>query len=205
MNLVYTISILFIYKEKIFKMDFNEIKQSMNEDIDKAFNFLGNELSYIRAGRANQHILDKVMVEYYGSMTPLNQMANFAIPEAHTLLISVWDQSALKSVVKAIQESDIGINPTDDGKVIRLNFPQPTEERRKELVKQTKQLGETTKVNIRNARRDALEVLKNLKKDGEISEDDLVGYEKDIQKIIDLKNQEVDTILANKEKEIMEI
>ena len=186
-------------------MDYNEIKDTMKQDIDKALNYLGNELSYIRAGRANQHILDKVMVDYYGTPTPINQMANFSIPEARTLCISVWDQSALKSVVKAIQESDIGINPTDDGKVIRLNFPQPSEERRKELVKQTKQLGETTKVNIRNARRDALERLKTLKKNGELSEDELADYEKDIQKIIDNNIAEVDRMLADKEKEIMEI
>ena len=186
-------------------MDFEEIKCMLDLDIEKALTYLKNELSYIRAGRANQHILNKITVDYYGTPTPINQMANFSIPEARTLLISVWDQSAVKDVVKAIQESDIGINPSDDGKVIRLNFPTPTEERRRELVKQIKQLGETTKVNVRNARRDALETLKSMKKDGEIGEDDYSAYEKDIQKVIDASMNSIDNILIDKEKEIMEI
>lgn len=185
--------------------DFEIYFDEMNADFEKALNYLKNEVSNIRAGRANPHVLDKIFVDYYGTPTPINQMANISVPEARMLTISVWDQSAVKNVVKAIQESDIGINPSDDGKLIRLVFPILTEERRRDLVKQVKQLSETTKVNMRNVRRDYIDIFRNMKKNNEISEDDLSFAEKDIQEVLDKYIQLVDKVIENKEKEIMEI
>lgn len=175
------------------------------ESLKKIYNYLYNEYINIRAGRANPHILDKIKVNYYGTMTPLNQLGNISVPEARILAISIWDQSILKDVIKAIQESDIGINPIDDGKLIRLVFPLLTEERRKELCKNARQLLESQKVQMRNARRECLDNIKELKKAGNISEDDEAFYEKQIQEILDKNIAKLDSEYASKEKEIMEI
>ncbi|HEY8444064.1 MAG TPA: ribosome recycling factor [Clostridia bacterium] len=163
------------------------------------------ELNKIRAGRANPHVLDKILVDYYGTPTPINQLGNISVPEARVLTISVWDVSAVKSISKAIMASDLGITPVDDGKVIRLVFPQLTEERRKELVKNVKKIAEDFRVSMRNERRDILEVFKKLKKDGQLSEDEYNAQEKDVQKTLDKYMGELEKVLSNKEKEIMEI
>ncbi|MDE7396071.1 MAG: ribosome recycling factor [Clostridiales bacterium] len=159
----------------------------------------------VRAGRANPQILNKITVDYYGTPTPLNQMATITVPEARMLVISLYDISMLKEVVKAINASDIGINPTDDGKSIRLVFPILTEERRKELTKQIKKTAEDTKVVLRNERRDIMEVLKKLKKDSVITEDEVATYEKDVQKTLDKYIESVDKAVKEKEAEILEI
>ena len=159
----------------------------------------------IRAGRANPQILNKIAVDYYGTLTPLSQMATITVPEARMLVISLYDVSMLKEVVKAINASDIGINPTDDGKTIRLVFPQLTEERRKDLTKQVKRISEDTKVVLRNERRDIMDSLKKLKKDSVITEDEVASYEKDVQKSLDKFIESVDKLLKDKESEILEI
>lgn len=163
------------------------------------------ELKTIRAGRANASVLDKVSVEYYGTMTPIAQVGSISVPEPRMLVIQPWDASILKEIEKAILASDIGISPQNDGKVIRLSFPPLTEDRRKELVKQVKKYTEEAKVQVRNVRRDALEKQKELKKNGEITEDDLKNVEKDIQKLTDKYTALIDEIFADKEKEILEI
>ena len=174
------------------------VKADYEQDLKKAIDHLISEYQVIRAGRANPHILDKVSVEYYGVPTPLNQ-------EARVLAINVWDQSQLKAVTKALQEADLGVNPSDDGRVIRLVFPALTEERRKEIVKQVKKLCEETKVALRNARRDCLDMYKQMKKDNEISEDEYANLEEEVQKIQDKYIAMCDEESANKEKEVMEI
>ncbi len=163
------------------------------------------DLGAIRAGRANPQILNKVYVDYYGTQTPLSQMSNITVPEARLLQISLWDTSMIKAVVKAINESDIGITPTDDGKVIRLVFPQLTEERRRDLSKQVHKIGEEYKVALRNARRDILDKIKAFKKDNLITEDDVDGYGKEVQKILDKNVAEVDVIIKNKDAEVFEV
>ncbi|MBE5755488.1 MAG: ribosome recycling factor [Clostridiales bacterium] len=175
------------------------------EELDKAYKHYESELSAVRAGRANPHILDKILVDYYGTPTPIQHMANVSVPEARQLLISPWDISNVKNICKAILASDLGLTPTDDGKVIRLNFPMLTEERRRELVKQTRKLVEDTKVVCRNARRDAIEELKKLKKDGVITEDAEASYEKDVQKKLDAISVKIDKAMDDKEKEIMQV
>lgn len=175
------------------------------EKLNKAMSHLQNELMLMRAGRANPQILNKVIVNYYGTPTPLTQMANISVPEARMLLISLWDASMIKEVNKAILASDIGITPTDDGKNIRLMFPQLTADRRKELTKQAKKVCEDTKVVLRNERRDCLEAIKKLKKDSLISEDEVKQYETDIQKILDKTVASVDKMLKDKEAEILEV
>lgn len=182
-----------------------DIMDMMKDDFDKAIFHLKCEFQSIRAGRANPHILDKIVVDYYGVPTPINQMANVSVPEARMLVISVWDQSQVRNVSKAISMSDIGITPNDDGKVIRLIFPALTEERRKEIVKQVKKIGEETKVVIRNARRDALDEYKQMKKNNELSEDELAGLEKDVQKVTDDFIATIDSLSSAKEKEVLEI
>ena len=159
--------------------------EKYESQISKTVEHLKSDLLTVRAGRANPQILNKIVVDYYGTPTPLNQMANITVPDARTLMISLWDTSAIKDVNKAISSSDIGINPSDDGKNIRLTFPQLTEERRRELCKQIKKTTEDTKVVLRNERRDILEAVKKLKKDNVITEDDVASFEKDIQKILD--------------------
>ena len=182
-----------------------EIFSSLKEDLEKAYNHQISEFGVIRAGRANPHILDKISVEYYGVPTPIYQMANITVSEARILCISVWDQSQIKNVSKAIAASDIGITPSDDGRVIRLVFPQLTEERRREITKQVRKIAEDTKVVMRNSRRDALDLLKDMKKDGDLSEDEYAGAEKEIQKVLDSFVAKVDSLTSEKEKEIMEV
>lgn len=183
----------------------NEVFEMLKDDINKALQHLKNEYLIIRAGRANPHILDKVFVDYYGQQTPINQMANLSVPEARLLVVSVWDQSQVKNVSKAISMADLGVSPSDDGKVIRLAFPALTEERRRDIVKQVKKLAEDAKVATRNARRDCLDVFKQMKKDGEISEDEMSSLEKDVQKVVDTASNDIDSISATKEKEILEL
>ena len=175
------------------------------EELNKAIKHYESELAAVRAGRANPKILDKILVDYYGTPTPIGHMANVSVPEARQIMISPWDVSNVKNIVKAIMASDLGITPTDDGKIIRLNFPMLTEERRRELVKSTKKLVEDTKVVCRNARRDAIEELKKLKKDGEISEDVEASLEKDVQKKLDELSAKIDKMMDEKEKEIMQV
>ena len=183
----------------------NEIKDSCKQEIKKAIDHQLSEYLVIRAGRANPHILDRVSIDYYGVPTPIKNMASITVPEARILQISVWDQSQVKNVVKAITAADLGVNPNEDGKTIRLIFPMLTEERRKEIVKQIKKIAEDTKVAVRNARRDAMDMIKDLQKEGEISEDEQSRYEGEIQKMIDASVQEIDSNFDSKEKEIMEV
>lgn len=183
----------------------NEQVKTAQEKMEKCLKSLDHELSTVRAGRANPGVLDKVVVDYYGTPTPVQQMAAISVSEARTLVIQPWDATQLKAIEKAILNSDIGITPTNDGKVLRLSFPQPTEERRKELVKQIKKYGEEAKVTVRNIRRDALDKLKTMKKNSEITEDDMKDIEKDIQKVTDKFCDNVDATIADKEKEIMSI
>ncbi len=172
---------------------------------EKAIAHLKSELLAVRAGRANPHVLDKITVDYYGSPTPLAHVSNISVQDARQLVISPWDISLVKEINKAILASDIGLTPSDDGRVIRLTFPMLTEDRRRELVKSTKKIAEDTKVICRNARRDILDELKKLKKDGDISEDDLASYEKDVQKSLDAACLKIDQMMAEKEKEIMQV
>jgi ribosome recycling factor len=183
----------------------NEQVKNAQEKMEKCLKSLERELTTVRAGRANPGVLDKVLVDYYGTPTPIQQMAAVSVSEARVLVIQPWDMSQLKAIEKAILNSDIGITPTNDGKVLRLAFPQPTEERRKELVKQVKKYGEEAKVTVRNVRRDTLDKLKSMKKNSEITEDDMKDIEKDIQKVTDKFCDNVDAAIADKEKEIMSI
>ena len=171
----------------------------------KTVEALQNQFSAIRAGRANPSILDQIKVEYYGTPTPINQIASISTPDPRTLVIQPWDAASLKLIEKALNTSDLGINPANDGRVLRLIFPQPTEERRKELVKQVHKYAEEGKVSIRNVRRDAVESFKAQKKKGEITEDDLTDTEKDLQKLTDKYVAEIDKVAAKKESEIKEI
>ena len=182
-------------------MEFNEFEEKM----DKTISVFEENLSEIRAGRANPAILNKITVSYYGVPTPINQVAGISVPEARMILIQPWDTSLLKEIEKEILKSDIGINPNNDGKVIRLNFPELNEERRKELVKDIRKLAEEAKVAIRSIRRDAMDEAKEMQKKSEITEDDLKNEENEIQKLTDKKVEEIDNMLANKEKEIMSI
>lgn len=175
------------------------------ERMQKTLGVLGNEFGSIRAGRANSAVLDRIAVDYYGVHTPINQMAAISVPEARTLVISPWDASSLKAIEKAIQSSDIGINPSNDGKSIRLMFPPLTEERRKDLVKEVHKFGEEAKVAIRSIRRDTIEKYKDMKKKSEITEDDLKDAEKDIQELTDKFVKEIDGMIGKKEKELLEV
>ena len=173
--------------------------------MEKALDHLQEEFGAVRAGRANAKVLDRISVEYYGSETPLNGVATISSPDARTLVIQPWDTSLLKEIQKAIQASDLGINPQNDGKVIRLIFPQLTEERRKDLTKQVKKYAEEAKVAMRNIRRDGMDYVKKLKKNSEITEDDQKKAEKDLQDMLDKNIKRVDEALAVKEKELMAI
>ena len=175
------------------------------ERMQKSLDYLKTELQSVRAGRANPHVLDKVKVDYYGSPTPIQQLANVSVPEARTILIAPWDKNSLKEVEKAILASDIGITPTNDGQTIRLTFPELTEERRKELSKEVQKKGESVKVTIRNARRDGNEVFKKLEKAGEISEDESADLQDELQKLTDKCVKQVDEMLEEKKKEIMTV
>ena len=181
------------------------VYETAKTKMGKTVNALVTEYGAIRAGRANPQILDKVAVDYYGTPTPINQLASVSATEARVLTIQPWDKSVLKGIEKAIQTSDIGINPQNDGSVIRLTFPPLTEDRRKEIVKDIQKIGENSKVAVRGIRRDCIEKLKAMKKNSEITEDDLKDGEKEIQKITDNITKEIDEISAAKQKEIMEI
>ena len=182
-----------------------ELLLNLEEKMEKAMAALDRDYAAIRAGRANPKVLDKILVDYYGTPTPIQQMAAVSVPEGRMLQIQPWDASTLKDIEKAIQTSDIGINPQNDGRVIRLTFPQLTEERRREIVKDIHKRGEDAKVSIRSLRRDAVDKAKQMKKSSEITEDDLNDLEKKIQNLTDKYCKEIDELAAKKEKEIMEI
>lgn len=182
-------------------VDFSDYSKRM----DKALIHLDEEFGAVRAGRANAKVLDRITVEYYGSETPLNGVATISTPDARTLVIQPWDTSLLKEIQKSIQASELGINPQNDGKVIRLVFPQLTEERRKELTKQVKKYAEEAKVAMRNIRRDGMDYVKKLKKDSEITEDEQKKAEKDLQDLLDKFTKKADEALAAKEKELMSL
>ena len=182
-------------------VDFKDFSRRM----DKALDHLNEEFGAVRAGRANAKVLDRITVEYYGSETPLAGVATISSPDARTLVISPWDTKLLKDIAKAIQTSDLGTNPQNDGRVIRLTFPHLTEERRKELAKQVRKYAEDAKVAMRNIRRDGMDYVKKLKKNAEITEDDQKKAEKDLQTLLDKYIKKVDDALAAKEKELMAI
>ena len=182
-------------------MELNHIEEKMN----KTISVLQEDFSEVRAGRANPAILNKIRVDYYGTPTPINQVAGISVPEARLIVIQPWDISLLKEIEKEILKAEIGINPNNDGKVIRLAFPELNEERRKELVKEVKKMAEDSKVSIRSIRREAMDEAKKLQKDNEMTEDELKGAEDKIQKLTDNKIAEIDKILAEKEKEIMSV
>lgn len=175
------------------------------ESMDRRLEHMSKEFSEIRAGRANPAVLDKVKVDYYGAPTPVNQLAAVSVTEARTLTIQPWDASVLRQIEKAIQTSDIGINPQNDGKIIRLIFPPLTEDRRKEIVKDVQKIAEETKIQIRNVRRELIDKLKAMKKDGELTEDDLKQGEKKAQDLTDKYVKEVESVSAVKQKEILEM
>jgi ribosome recycling factor len=182
----------------------NEYRE-IEEKMEKSIGALKRDLAGLRAGRANPAILDRIRVEYYGVPTPINQIANITVPEARVIVIQPWDPGVMTNIEKAIQMSDIGINPINDGRVIRLVFPVLTEERRKELTKQVKKLGEETKVAVRTIRRDAIEEYRKQEKKSEITKDDLAVAEKDVQDLTDKYTAEVDKIVEAKIEEIMEV
>jgi len=183
------------------KATYEQIDSRMKKSLDA----LLTELNTVRAGRANVAVLDRIRVDYYGVATKIDQMAAVSVPEPRTLMITPWDGGTLKTVEKAILESDIGINPQNDGKAIRLNFPPLTEERRKDLTKQVHKFGEDAKVAIRNIRRDEIEHYKTMKKNSEITEDDLKDIESDIQEMTDKYVKDIDTQVSKKEKELLEV
>ena len=185
----------------MLKDEYKVFEDKMTKSLDS----VAVDFAAVRAGRANAAVLDRIMVDYYGVPTPIQQIASIASPDPRSLVIQPWDASAVRAIEKAIQESDLGINPANDGKSLRLLFPQLTEERRKELTKQIAKYAEGGKVAIRNIRRDAMEKFKKLQKEGELTEDDLKIAEKDIQKLTDEMIKKVDQLYAAKEKELMEV
>ena len=182
----------------------SDMKESESR-MEKSLSALRGELATIRAGRANPHILDEITVDYYGTATPLNQAANISVPEARMLQIQPWDASLLKEIEKSILTSDLGLVPTNDGKMIRILFPELTEDRRKELAKEVKKKGESAKVAVRNIRRDANDAAKKQNKDGDISDDELSNIESDVQKLTDKYIKEIDDTIEEKTKEIMTV
>lgn len=182
-------------------MNYDEIEERMN----KSINSLKEHFAEIRAGRANPAILNKIKIDYYGVSTPISQVAGISVPEARMIVIQPWDISILKEIEKEILKSDIGLNPNNDGKVIRLSFPDLTEEKRKEIVKQIRKISEDSKVAIRAIRRDGIDIAKSMQKESTITEDDLREAEDKIQKITDEKIAQIDELLSNKEKEIMSV
>jgi ribosome recycling factor len=186
---------------EITKEDYEKVEQKMQKSIDN----LQENFNAIRAGRANPHVLDKITVDYYGAPSPINAVANIQVPEARMINITPWYASILKDIEKAIQSSDLGINPNNDGKMLRLLFPMLTEERRKELVKQVKTYGEEAKVVIRNTRRDCIDKMRAANKKKELTDDSLKEYEEKVQKITDNYIKNVDEACSKKEKELMEI
>ena len=189
---------------RAIRADSPEIKP-FDEKMQRTVDVLDNEFSTIRVGRANPHVLDRIMVDYFGTETPVNQVGNIAVPEPRLLQIQPWDASMLKAIEKAIQSSDLGINPSNDGKVIRLVFPELTEERRKTLAKDVRKKGEDAKVAIRNVRRESIEAFKKMEKKSEITEDMLADLEDEMQKLTDLYIYELDKRMESKSKEIMSI
>ena len=175
------------------------------ERTDKTCSMLASDFASVRAGRANPHILDKILVDYYGTPTPINQVGNLSVADARCLVIAPWDASMLKVIEKQLLQENIGITPSNDGKVIRLVFPQLTEERRKELVKQVKKMAEDAKVAVRNIRRDGMEALKKLKNDKAISEDEHAGAEKELDKHISKEIERIDKLAAEKEKDVLSV
>lgn len=175
------------------------------EKTEKTVSVLNSEYITIRAGRANPHILDKVLVDYYGTPSPINQVGNISVTEGRCLVIAPWDASMLKVIEKQLMVENLGITPSNDGKVIRLVFPVLTEERRKELVKQVKKMGEDAKVAVRNVRRDSMDALKKMKNNKELSEDEHAGYEKEVDKIISEAIEKIEKLEADKEKDIMSV
>ncbi|MBO5200191.1 MAG: ribosome recycling factor [Clostridia bacterium] len=182
-----------------------DLLKNTEERMEKCINSVNREFATVRAGRANPSVLDRITVDYYGVPTPIQQIATIAVPEARVLQIQPWDTTTLKLIEKAIQVSDLGINPNNDGRVIRLVFPPLTEERRKEIVKEVKKMAEDGKVAIRSVRRDAIEKLKAMKKESTITEDDQANGEKKVQNLTDKFCAEVDSLQAAKEKEILEL
>ncbi len=182
-----------------------EVISNAQEKMQKAVGAYTRELASIRAGRANASLLDRINVDYYGSPTPINQLAGISVPEARMLVIQPYDKTALGDIEKAILKSDLGLNPTSDGNIIRLMIPALTEERRKEIVKLVKKEAEDAKVAIRNIRRDSNDELKKLEKNGDITEDDLRGFSEDVQKLTDEQINKIDSIAKDKEKEILEV
>ncbi len=182
-----------------------QIISSTKDKMTKAIQAFSRELANIRAGRANASLLDRITVDYYGAPTPVNQLAGISVPEARLLLIQPYDKTVLGDIEKAIMKSDLGLNPSSDGNIIRIAIPALTEERRKELVKVVKKEAEEAKVAIRNIRRDGNDELKKLEKAGDLTEDDLRGYSDDIQKVTDEYISKVDTVTKEKEKEILEV
>lgn len=185
----------------MLKDEYKVYEGKMGKSIDS----VAADFASVRAGRANASVLDRIMVDYYGSPTPIQQIAAISSPDPRSLVIAPWDATAVKTIEKAIQNSDLGINPQNDGKSIRLNFPQLTEERRKELVKQIRKYAENGKVAVRNIRRDAMEHFKKLEKASEITEDEMKQAEKDLQKLTDDSCKKLDELLAKKEKELMAV
>ncbi|WP_459128759.1 ribosome recycling factor [Guggenheimella bovis] len=183
----------------------NDIHVQLEKTIDKTIDFMKTELSSVRAGRANPQILDRIRIDYYGTETPLKQLATINCPEARQITVTPFDRSAIAAIEKAILVSDLGLNPSNDGKMIRLNLPVLTEENRKELTKVAKKIGEDTKINVRNARRTANDELKKQEKEGEISEDDRISAEKEVQTITDKGVVEIDKLIEEKISEIMEV
>ncbi len=178
---------------------------AFDEKIVKTLEVLKHEFATIRAGRANAAVLDRIMVDYYGTPTPIQQMASVSVPEPHTLVIQPWDASALKNIERAIDQSDLGIHPQNDGKMIRLGFPQLTEERRRDLIKQVHKFAEEGKVAVRNLRREVIDECKEQKKKSEITEDDLKDAEKEIQTLTDKATKRIDEMVADKEKELLAV
>ena len=182
-----------------------EVNKEFDAKMQKTIDVVMSDFASVRAGRANAAVLDKITVEYYGTPTPLNQVAAISSPDPRSLMIQPWDGTLLKAIEKAIQASDLGINPQNDGRVIRLAFPQLTEERRKELTKQVRKYGEAGKVAIRNIRRDAMEKFKAMEKKGEMTEDDRKDYEKELQDLTDKRCKEIDELTVKKEAELMAV
>ena len=182
-----------------------EILDIATDKMNKTINVMKQEYNSLRAGRANPQALDRILVDYYGSPTPINQMGNISVPEPRMLIIALWDTKMIPAVEKAIQKSDLGINPANDGKVIRLIFPELTQERRKELAKVIRKKAEESKVAVRSIRRDAMEDIKKQKKDNLLTEDDQKKLEEKVQKLTDEKVKEIDVIAQAKEKEIMSV
>jgi len=182
-----------------------ELFLELDDKCESSISALGEEFDTIRAGRANPHILDRLMVEAYGGMSKLIELGNVTVQDARNLIINVWDKSLLKAVEKAILQSNIGITPTNDGKIIRLTFPEMTEETRRDLVKRSKKVGESCKVEVRNSRRDAMDAIKKMKNDKTLSEDEASSAEEDIEKEIKGYIEKIEALMANKEKDIMTI